>query len=180
MTYTELLEQVKSAEDAEEMISNLNDPEWREANWIWNWEVELFKKILKDQILEANKSFEEYMDKVSYRRQQISIQLVWLEDERVRIQSLAESKEKELKRMDNFINFLMQSFWKEKLETNIYKISYRKSESVEIINEQAIPQEFMKEKVTVAPDKTAIKEAIKNWAEIPWATIKINQNLQIK
>jgi len=56
----------------------------------------------------------------------------------------------------------MQSFQKDKLETNLYKISYRKSESVEIINEEMIPQEFMKEKTTVAPDKTAIKEALKN------------------
>lgn len=180
MTFLDIKEQIKSAEDAEELINNLNDPEWRDANWIGKWEVELFKEVLKEQVLQANKSFEEYMDKVSYRRQELSMQLVWLEDERVRIQSLAESKEKELKRMDNFINFLMQSFWKDKLETNIYKISYRKSESVEIINEQAIPQEFMKEKTTVTPDKTAIKEALKNWAEVPGATIKVNQNLQIK
>lgn len=82
--------------------------------------------------------------------------------------------------MDNFINFLMQSFQKDKLETNLYKISYRKSESVEIINEEMIPQEFMKEKTTIAPDKTAIKEALKNWSEVPGATIKINNNLQIK
>ena len=180
MTFLDIKEQIKSAEDAEEMISNLNDPEWREANWIKDWEIELFKEIMKQEVLKANKSFEEYMDKVSYRRQEIAMKLVWLEDERVRIQALAESKEKELKRMDNFINFLMQSFWKEKLETNIYKISYRKSESVEIINEQAIPQEFMKEKTTITPDKTAIKEALKNWAEVPGATIKVNNNLQIK
>lgn len=180
MTFLDIKEQIKSAEDAEEMISNLNDPEWREANWIGDWEVELFKEIMKEEITKAYKDFEEYMNKVSYKRQEISMKLAWLKDEQARIQSLVESKEKELKRMDNFINFLMQSFQKDKLETNLYKISYRKSESVEIINEEMIPQEFMKEKTTVAPDKTAIKEALKNWAEVPGATIKINSNLQIK
>lgn len=180
MTFLDIKEQIKSAEDAEEVISNLNDPEWREANWIGDWEVELFKEIMKEEVQKAYKDFEEYMNKVSYKRQEISMKLAWLKDEQVRIQSLVESKEKELKRMDNFINFLMQSFQKDKLETNLYKISYRKSESVEIINEEMIPQEFMKEKTTVAPDKTAIKEALKNWAEVPGATIKINSNLQIK
>lgn len=180
MTFLDIKEQIKSAEDAEEVISNLNDPEWREANWIGDWEVELFKEIMKEEVKKACKDFEEYMNKVSYKRQEISMKLAWLKDEQARIQSLVESKEKELKRMDNFINFLMQSFQKDKLETNLYKISYRKSESVEIINEEMIPQEFMKEKTTVAPDKTAIKEALKNWAEVPGATIKINSNLQIK
>ena len=180
MTFLDIKEQIKSAEDAEEVISNLNDPEWREANWIGDWEVELFKEIMKEEVKKAYKDFEEYMNKVSYKRQEISMKLAWLKDEQARIQSLVESKEKELKRMDNFINFLMQSFQKDKLETNLYKISYRKSESVEIINEEMIPQEFMKEKTTVAPDKTAIKEALKNWAEVPGATIKINSNLQIK
>lgn len=180
MTFLDIKEQIKSAEDAEEVISNLNDPEWREANWIGDWEVELFKEIMKEEVQKAYKDFEEYMNKVSYKRQEISMKLAWLKDEQARIQSLVESKEKELKRMDNFINFLMQSFQKDKLETNLYKISYRKSESVEIINEEMIPQEFMKEKTTVAPDKTAIKEALKNWAEVPGATIKINSNLQIK
>lgn len=180
MTFLDIKAQIKSAEDAEEVISNLNDPEWREANWIGDWEVELFKEIMKEEVQKAYKDFEEYMNKVSYKRQEISMKLAWLKDEQARIQSLVESKEKELKRMDNFINFLMQSFQKDKLETNLYKISYRKSESVEIINEEMIPQEFMKEKTTVAPDKTAIKEALKNWAEVPGATIKINSNLQIK
>lgn len=32
MTFLDIKEQIKSAEDAEEVISNLNDPEWREAN----------------------------------------------------------------------------------------------------------------------------------------------------
>lgn len=180
MTFLDIKAQIKSAEDSEEVISNLNDPEWREANWIGDWEVELFKEIMKEEITKAYKDFEEYMNKVSYKRQEISMKLAWLKDEQARIQSLVESKEKELKRMDNFINFLMQSFQKDKLETNLYKISYRKSESVEIINEEMIPQEFMKEKTTIAPDKTAIKEALKNWAEVPGATIKINSNLQIK
>ena len=180
MTFLDIKAQIKSAEDAEEVISNLNDPEWREANWIGDWEVELFKEIMKEEVQKAYKDFDEYMNKVSYKRQEISMKLAWLKDEQARIQSLVESKEKELKRMDNFINFLMQSFQKDKLETNLYKISYRKSESVEIINEEMIPQEFMKEKTTVAPDKTAIKEALKNWAEVPGATIKINNNLQIK
>ena len=180
MWYKEIMENFKSLENAEEIINNIDDPEWRQANWIQDGEIELFKGIMKDEITKNYKDLDEYMNKVSYKRQEIAMKLVWLEDERVRIQALEESKEKELKRMDNFINFLMQSFWKDKLETNIYKISYRKSESVEIINEQAIPKEFMKEKTTIAPDKTAIKEAIKNWKEVPWATIITKQNLQIK
>ena len=59
-------------------------------------------------------------------------------------------------------------------------IGTRKSESVEIFDESQLPKEYIKEKVTTAPDKTAIKIALKAGKEVPGAKIAENRNLSIK
>jgi hypothetical protein len=74
----------------------------------------------------------------------------------------------------------MQLFEIEKLESPTLKISFRKSESVEIENEDLIEAEYIVTKTTRQPDKTAIKEAIKQGVEVVGAVLKQNKNIQIK
>lgn len=60
------------------------------------------------------------------------------------------------------------------------KISYRKSNSVDIIDINIIPKEYIKTKIEESPDKTAIKKAIDNGEEIKGAKVVTNYNLQVK
>lgn len=60
------------------------------------------------------------------------------------------------------------------------KISYRKSNSVNIIDLNLIPKEYIKIKMEKSPDKTAIKKAIDNGKDIMGAEIITNYNMQIK
>lgn len=59
-------------------------------------------------------------------------------------------------------------------------VSFRRTESVDIIDEAAIPEEFMKVTVTKAPMKVAIKEAIKSGTEVPGTGIKTNVSVIVK
>ena len=59
-------------------------------------------------------------------------------------------------------------------------ISFRKSEQTIIDNAEMLPLEFVKEKITYAPDKTAIKNAIKAGQDVPGAHIETLNNIQIK
>lgn len=70
---------------------------------------------------------------------------------------------------------------KYKLELPHSKISYRKSDSVEITNLEILPSWYIKKKVEETPDKIAIKNAIlKEGKEISGAKIVTNYNIQIK
>lgn len=69
---------------------------------------------------------------------------------------------------------------KYKLELPHSKISYRKSDSVEITNFDLIPSKYIKKKIEESPDKVAIKDAIKNGKEISGAKLVTNYNVQIK
>lgn len=64
------------------------------------------------------------------------------------------------------------------INTDLYKISSRKSESVEITDLEQIPNEFVILKKQA--DKKEIKDAIKNGVDVPGAMLIEKENLQIK
>jgi hypothetical protein len=66
----------------------------------------------------------------------------------------------------------------EKAEDANTKLSWRKSESVEITDEKQIPSQYVECKYI--PIKTDIKTAIKSGKEIPGARIVEKQSIQIK
>ena len=66
----------------------------------------------------------------------------------------------------------------QKLETARCKVSYRKSESVTIADEEIIPIDFCI--IKTAPDKAAIKAALKSGEEVPGAVLETNYNMTIK
>lgn len=72
----------------------------------------------------------------------------------------------------------MEEFGIELIEGRTLKISFRKSESVEVDNVDELDEKF--KKVKVEADKTAIKQAIKNGEEIKGARLVKNNNLQIR
>lgn len=74
----------------------------------------------------------------------------------------------------------MQEFGITEMKGKTIKLSFRKSESVDVYNVDALPDEFKRTKVSIEPDKVAIKEALKNGEEVEGATLFIKDNLQIK
>ena len=67
-----------------------------------------------------------------------------------------------------------------KFETPKVKLSYRKSDSVDVYDIDSLPKEYIKEKVEVSADKTALKKDIKSGKEINGAKIVTNLNMQVK
>lgn len=68
-----------------------------------------------------------------------------------------------------------QNFW-----TGKCAVSFRKSESVEIVDPDIVPEDYLTVKIQKAPDKIAIKDAIKHNVKIPGCQLVTNQNIQIK
>lgn len=66
-----------------------------------------------------------------------------------------------------------------KFETAKVKVSFRKSEYLDIAEGAAIPEQFLKYKEPDI-DKTELKRAIKSGTEIPGVTIEERKNIQIK
>jgi hypothetical protein len=97
-----------------------------------------------------------------------------------RLQALKTAKNNAIDRMKESVLQAMNIYGIEKIESPTLKLSIRSSKSVDIGLEEMIPSEFKKERTTISIDKVAIKKAIDSGESVPGATIKENQNLQIK
>jgi hypothetical protein len=103
-----------------------------------------------------------------------------VDEEIKRLQALKKLNNKKAEWLERTISNAMQQFGIEKVESPTLKLSFRKSESTEIVNEAQIDDKFMTIKTTKTPNKTAIKEAIKNGEVVEGAVLVTNFNLQIK
>jgi len=114
-----------------------------------------------------------------------------------RLQALKKVKENKIGLLKLNLSDALKAFDIKKLDLGIFKISFRKSQSLEVTDQAQIPEMFIKEKVIKEVDKKRLKEAIKALEEadreiqendptadlgepIPGAYIKTNFSLQIK
>ncbi len=97
-----------------------------------------------------------------------------------RLENLKSSYKSKSEVLKSNIKNAMLHFGLDKIEHDLVKLSFRKSESVEVENQDLIPKEFIKEKISYSPDKTAIKEAIKGGQDVQGCKLVTNYNLQVK
>lgn len=69
---------------------------------------------------------------------------------------------------------------KTKLKTDHFSFSFRNSKSVKITDQDALLEDYIKEKTTYTVDKVSIKEALKSGQTVKGAELIERQNLQIK
>ena len=99
------------------------------------------------------------------------------EAEEKRMRERRAAKEREIDRCKGYLAGVLYG---EKFETPRCKISWRKSEICNVLNIDAVPDEFKRTKVTIDADKTAIKKAIKAGAEVPGAEVIQKLNMTLK
>lgn len=99
-----------------------------------------------------------------------------------RLVSLAESDERKADRMERLLIDVLTKLdpGQSRFDLPRYRISSRSSTSVEITDDDLIPEDMLRIKTTTAPDKTLIKQAIQSGQEIPGAQLKTNTNWTIK
>ena len=97
-----------------------------------------------------------------------------------RLKEYKEFNDKALDRLKNALRESMLISGIDKLESDLFRLSLRRSEAVEVDVLEALPAEFINVKNVVTADKVAIKEAIKRGENVMGARIIENFNLQIK
>ena len=95
-------------------------------------------------------------------------------------ESFADREKKAIAKAEQLKNYLAQVLAGEKFSTGKCAVSFRRSESVEVFDESLVPVEYMKEKVTHAPDKAAIKALLKGGQNVGGCRLSEALNTQIK
>ena len=68
----------------------------------------------------------------------------------------------------------------QKFSTNRCAVSFRRPESVEVMDEGSVPKAYMVETVTYKPDKKLIKDLLKNGENVGGCRLVETLNAQIK
>jgi hypothetical protein len=97
-----------------------------------------------------------------------------------RLQQIKQQEKNKLDNLKEYIKYCLNKMNVKKIDSTLGKITIRKSESLEVIDLEKIPGEFVTIKQTFQPDKTAIKKAIKEGKEIEGAKVVIKENITIK
>ncbi len=91
-----------------------------------------------------------------------------------------QAKEKEIERLKGYVANSMQNAGQSKFESPKAVFSFRKSTSVNVLNLEAVPQEFIKIKTEISADKTAIGKLLKAGQAVAGCELLENKSLQIK
>lgn len=173
-------ETITNLTDAMLLMEQLENPDYLEANGIAPEEVEDLKAYAQELIAKSQNEVKPFIERRLKQRQDSMIFSAGLDAEIRRLMDLKQAHDRKIASADKQIDYLLKLFQIEKMQTEINELSYRKSEAVVFTDEEAIPAEYKKEKLTISVDKTEIKKAIKAWTEVPGAMIEVRQNLQIK
>ncbi|MEG2687702.1 MAG: siphovirus Gp157 family protein [Clostridia bacterium] len=133
---------------------------------------EYFDKMCIDRITK--------IDNIASFIKNLEAQNVAIKEQEVAFAERRKSKEKMILRFQNYIKNSLLQTGDTKFETTNHALSFRKSTTVEIVENAIIPQEYLRQKTTIEPNKTALKEALANGELIDGVTLKENYNLQIK
>jgi len=103
-----------------------------------------------------------------------------IENEIKRMKAMKDANDRVVDRMKLAVRDAMLASGIDKIESSLFKLSLRRSESVEVVNIDQLPESLVTVKKTVSADKVKIKEAIKNGVPVQGAVIVENFSLQIK
>jgi len=103
-----------------------------------------------------------------------------IETEIKRLKAMKDANDRVIDRMKLAVKNSMMTSGIDKIESSLFKLSLRRSEAVEVVNIDQLPESLTVVKKTVSADKVKIKEQIKNGIPVEGAVLVENFNLQIK
>ena len=136
-------------------------------------EIETMLSINKEELTVKASNFALLSREIEHRTEAI-------ESEVKRLNALKKSYSNSADRIKERIKIAMEHFGIEKIEGDLVRLSFRKSESVFIEDEDLISDDYKNTKEVITVDKLKLKEALKGGAIIFGAELKTNNNLQIK
>lgn len=136
---------------------------------------------IADKLSEALTAQAEKVDRCAAFIARSKAEIEWLKNEKKVIDTQINRIEGYIKRMMSLAEFVMKKEGTRKLEgMHGHSFSFRKSESVVIEDEDQLPGRYRVKKVSFAPDKKTIKDALKSGLSVPGATLEVRDNVQSK
>lgn len=124
----------------------------------------------------VDEKLEDYVNVIN----QFDADIAMLDNEINKLEAKKARAEKGIEKLKAAVLAYMFVLNKEKERAGVFSLSIRKSEKVNVTDISKLPPEYITVKTSKAPDKKAIKAAIKGGKKVAGAEIITNKNLQIK
>ena len=103
-----------------------------------------------------------------------------ISNEITRLQKLKKSYVSNNTRLKNYLSYNLKELNRDKIETDLFKFSFRKSTALDVLDEDIIPSKYFNKKVTNTLDKKRVIKDLKEWIKIHWVILQENKSLQMK
>ena len=120
------------------------------------------------------------LDNIGAFIKNLEADVVAMKEEQKKLGERIKSKANKIERLKAYVSSNLIKNGDSKFETARVLYSFRKSESVNILDKSKLPKKFFVKKIEFEPDKKAIGEALKSGQSVKGAEILVKQNLQIK
>lgn len=145
---------------------------------------ELPEECIADTLEAITGEIEIKADNIACMLKNIEAEVKAIKEEEANLATRRKTKEKAYERLKEYLSATLQSLGIDKVETARNKITFRKSESVEIDDTfiewaQKNKEDLLKYSAPTA-DKTEIKKLLKDGAELQGAQLISKSNIQIK
>jgi len=142
------------------------------------------------ELIDNSKELQELLNELNIKRDDKLIGIEYIKREYQSINDTIDAEMKRLKdrkakfdkhieKLSNLEEFLLNG---EKVETDLFSFSFRKSTSVNVddVNIATIKGKYVQEKTTFSIKKADVKKALQDGEEIEGAFLETKQNLQVK
>lgn len=146
---------------------------------------EIPEEAIADTLEAITAGIEDKADNIACLLKNLDAECNAIKAEEVRLAERRKAKEKSLERIKQYLSETLQRAGLDKIETARNRITFRKSESVEVDEDAFIEwAEIHRDDLLTysAPkiNKTEVKKALKDGIEIVGAELRIKSNIQIK
>ena len=142
-------------------------------------ELDLEEQDLESVLGSLQDSIKEKAENIAKVINQIEAEGVAFDNEIKRLQAKKTASYTKVSKLKEYLSEGLQSMNIDKLQGELFKFSFRKSESVVIDDEEKVPADFVIIKEVKTISKTEIKKAFK-LGLVEGCHLEVKQNLQIK
>ena len=135
---------------------------------------------LENELVINQQELQVKAENYAYAIKSLEIDVDAIDNEMKRLKGLKDAKNNAIDRMKGAVVNAFQIYGITEVKSATLKLSLRRSEAVEVVNIDQLPESLTVVKKTVSADKVKIKEAIKNGIPVEGAVLVENFSLQIK
>ena len=146
---------------------------------------EIPEEAVADTLEAITAEIEDKADNIACLMKTLNAEALAIREEEKRLAKRRQAKERVAERCKEYLSDMLKKVGIDKVETTRNKITFRKSEAVEVdevafINWAMTNRDDLRTYSAPTANKTEIKKALKDGAEIVGAVLRVNQNIQIK